>query len=537
MSAFASKVFDPVRLQILQQSALLDSPPEEAFDRLTRLASRLLKVPISLVSLVDKDRQFFKSAIGLPDDLNADRQTPLSHSFCRHVVDSGQPLIVTDARVHPALKDNPIIPVGVVAYAGFPLVTGDGVVLGSFCAIDSAPREWSEDQLEILRDLTASVITEIQLRQANRQLQKTNEAKDRFMAMLSHDLRTPLTPALITASQLARDTSLPESCREDAQMIHRNIELEVRMIDSLLDVTRISSGKLHLHTESVDAGTLLCASAAMCRPDANTKSMEMVMDLRATRTQLQADSAKLQQVICNLLKNAIKFTPAGGRVTIESLDADNGQLMVRITDTGIGIDADRLAGIFDPFEQGEHRVTQQFGGLGLGLAISKGIVEAHGGTIFAASDGRGRGSTMTVLLSAESARKIPTRQPVVPASSSQQRPLRILLVEDQQDSLRAMSRLLRSFKHEVVPADSLANALAAADSDHFDLLISDLGLPDGSGLQLIQDLLKRGPIKGIALTGYGMESDIAQSQKAGFQKHLTKPIDFKHLQDAISELT
>ncbi|HSU69592.1 MAG TPA: GAF domain-containing protein, partial [Tepidisphaeraceae bacterium] len=213
-----SVLADAARLKALEQAALLDTPPEEAFDRLTRLAARILGVPISLVSLVDKDRQFFKSSVGRPTPLSMARQTPLTHSFCQHAVLSGEPVIVHDAREHPVLKDNPAVPLGVVAYAGIPLVTNDGLVLGSFCAIDTKPREWTPEQIELLRDLTAAAMTEIEFRRANDELRRAHHAKDRFIAMLSHDLRTPLSPALITAAELADDASLPERYREDIQL-------------------------------------------------------------------------------------------------------------------------------------------------------------------------------------------------------------------------------------------------------------------------------------------------------------------------------
>jgi GAF domain-containing protein len=228
---------DAARLKALKQAALLDTPPEEAFDRLTRLAARLLGVPVSVVSLVDKDRQFFKSCVGIPEQVALSRQTPLTHSFCQHAVLSGEPVIVHDAREHPVLRANPAVALGVVAYAGIPLVTPDGLVLGSFCAIDTKPREWTEEQIQILHDLSAAAMTEIELRRVADELRQSNQAKDRFFAMLSHELRTPLAPALMVAAVLAADPELPVRLREDVQLIHRNIELEVRLIDSLLDLT------------------------------------------------------------------------------------------------------------------------------------------------------------------------------------------------------------------------------------------------------------------------------------------------------------
>lgn len=535
MAHASDDIQDAARLAALRRAALLDTPAEESFDRLTRLASKILQVPMSLVSLVDKDRQFFKSQVGLPPALATQRETSLSHSFCKYVVLSGQPLVVTDARLDERLKDNPVIPMGVVAYAGFPLVTGDGYVLGSFCALDNQPHEWSDDQLEILRELTHSVMTEIELRSANFDLRATNEAKDRFMAMLSHDLRTPLSPALITASQLAQNTSASASVREDAQLIQRNIELEVRMIDSLLDLTRIRTGKLTLTREKADVHALLRATVEMCRAEAAERPVMLTVELTAHRHVLEADGPKLMQLFCNVMKNAVKFSRSGGAILVRTTDAPAGVLRIDCIDNGVGIASERLRHIFDPFEQGGAGVTQHFGGLGLGLAICRGIAEAHGGTIDAASAGENAGTTITVALpgaewpdAALSAAPAPTvRRATKP---------RILLVEDHEDSLRAMSKVLKSFHYDVTTSMNVAEALACAAVADFDLLICDLGLPDGTGTDLMRALCAARPIPGIALTGYGMEADIQQTKDAGFKRHFIKPIDFLELNDAIQAM-
>jgi signal transduction histidine kinase/CheY-like chemotaxis protein len=524
------------RLIALKQAALLDTPPEEAFDRLTRLAARVLGVPISLVSLVDKDRQFFKSAVGLPEPLAMARQTPLTHSFCQHAVLSGEPVIVHDAREHPVLKDNPAVPLGVVAYAGIPLVTPDGLVLGSFCAIDTKPREWTPEQIEVLRDLTAAAMTEIELRRVAYELRRSNESKDRFFAMLSHELRTPLSPALMTAAAVAGDAELPERLREDVQLIHRNLELEVRLIDSLLDLTRINSGKLRLHSEPVDVHPLMRASVAMCEAEASAKPASVRLDLRASRHALKGDSAKLQQVFCNLLKNAIKFSSPSGEIVVRTLDEGADCLKIEVCDQGVGIAPAALPYVFNTFEQGEKSVTHRFGGLGLGLTICKGIIEAHGGSISAASEGKGRGTTISVVLPGAGVPQVPEPSAPAPAEVRPRPTLKILLVDDHQDSLRAMSRLLGKDKHHITTANSVTAAMKAAAADDFDLLISDIGLEDGTGLELMKALLARRPIKGIALTGYGMESDIQKTREAGFGRHLTKPINFVELQTAIQEM-
>ena len=514
----------------------MDSAPEEAFDRLTRLAAKFLNVPVVLVSLVDNERQFFKSNQGTPADLPLPRETPLSHSFCKHVVISNRPLVVEDARTHELVRDNPVISAGVIAYAGIPLVDSCGHVLGSFCAIDNKARKWTQEQIDLLRDLTASVMTEIELRRVNADLLRASRAKDQFFAMLSHELRTPLSPALLTATQLDADKNFPDRYREEIQLIHRNIDLEVRMIDSLFDLTRIQSGKLTLLSELVNTADLLLASVSMCSMDAAAKSIQLQLNPHAGRCMVRADAAKLQQVFCNLIKNSIKFSRPGGCIRLSSRNEPGDWLVMEVTDTGLGISPDLLPNIFDAFEQGKKAITENFGGLGLGLAICKGIIEAHGGSIHAASDGVGKGATMTVRIPGAMLPQTVETKPVATLDPVKPRKLGILLVEDHEDTLKAMSRLLRKLEHRVTTATCVSGAIKAADNEKFDLVISDVGLPDGTGLQLMEQLRAMYPLKGIALTGYGMESDIEKTKLAGFQRHLTKPINFGDLQAAIEEM-
>ncbi len=532
----SSDLNSPDRLGALHRTGLLGTAPEDCFDRLTRLATRVLHTPVSLVSLVDADRQFFKSCVGLPETWASLRETPLTHSFCQHIVQSGGPLIISDARQSPLVKDNlAIVDLGVVAYAGVPLTTADGHVLGSFCVIDSQPRQWTEDEIDILRDLAASVMTEIGLKQAKEAAEAANKAKDRFLATLSHELRTPVSPALLIATSMAGDETLPKQVREDAATIQRNIELQTRLIDDLLDVTRIENGKLTLHMDAVDLHDVLTDSLSFCQTEALTKGVTVCYTPPDAPPTVRGDPARLRQVFCNLVKNAVKFTPSGGSVTVDTADDADGAVRVVVRDTGIGVASELLTKVFNPFEQGSRAITSEFSGLGLGLAISKGIVEAHGGAISVTSDGEGKGTAFTVQLQkAIGARH--ERQVTKVANETNKPRLSILLVDDHHDTLKAMSRLLRTLDHRVTTADSKGAALVAAARESFDVVISDLGLPDGTGLELMRELLAERPVKGIALTGYGTESDVAESRAAGFSAHLTKPINFQALQAEINRI-
>jgi PAS domain S-box-containing protein len=381
--------------------------------------------------------------------------------------------------------------------------------------------------------------TEASLRSAAEELKRmkevaesANRAKDHFLAVLSHELRTPLTPVLTTIQLLDRRTDLPADLREPLAMIRRNVALEARLIDDLLDLTRIARGKLELYFQPVDVHELLRQVLEICEPDIQTQRIGVTLELLAQRRQVQADPARLQQVLWNLLKNAVKFTPDGGHVEVATSDGADGTVRVRIADTGIGIEAGMLPQIFDAFEQGGQDVTRLFGGLGLGLAISKALVDLHGGAIAAESGGRGLGATFTLSLAATAPAAASTSPLPAPATEAQSPAgLRILLVEDHADTREALSELLRMYGHDVAVAGSIAAALAAAGAGHFDLVVSDLGLPDGSGLDLMPQIRALAPyeLKGICLTGYGMEEDIRKSREAGFLAHLTKPVNFQEL--------
>jgi HAMP domain-containing protein/signal transduction histidine kinase/CheY-like chemotaxis protein len=395
----------------------------------------------------------------------------------------------------------------------------------------------------VLNTIEASTRTENLLKQSQSlatELQKTNLeleekarsnlAKDQFLAMLSHELRTPLTPVLAAALELENEPDVRQDVRESLQMIRRNVELEARLIDDLLDLTRIDRGKVQLNFEIVDAHTLLQNALEICQPEIDRKHLRPSLNHSAKRVHMRADPARLQQIFWNLINNAVKFTPSNGRITITTTNDSAGQLRVEIADTGMGIEPDALPKIFDAFEQGGRT---QLGGLGLGLAISKTLVEAHKGTITAQSAGRNKGSMFALVF--PTCEKVEAQ--IAPALSprfAERQPMRILLVEDHEDTNRSLTSLLRRRGYQVQSALTFQSALELSAKGEFDVLISDLGLPDGSGIDLIQKLASKPPL-GIALTGFGMEADIRKSREVGFQHHLVKPIDLNKLDALIQE--
>jgi signal transduction histidine kinase len=359
--------------------------------------------------------------------------------------------------------------------------------------------------------------------------ERASEAKDRFLAMLSHELRTPLTPVLASVFMLEREDNIPGIMHESLQLIRRNVELEARLIDDLLDLTRISQGKVQLSFEIVDAHTLLRNALEICQSEIEQKKLELRSEFAATKVYLQADPARLQQIFWNLIKNAVKFTPNGGKLGIRTTNNGDGQFSLEVEDSGCGIDPEVLPRIFHAFEQAGRT---QLGGLGLGLAISKALVEAHQGSLRAESKGRDKGAKFTALFSTSEQDAIPESTDV-PRSTAKRRSVRLLLVEDHEDTNRSLTRMLRRRGYEVHPANDIRSALDIATSKPFDVLVSDIGLPDGSGIDLLKALRAKGEVFGIALSGYGMEEDIRRSGEAGFSHHLVKPVDLNKLDSII----
>jgi PAS domain S-box-containing protein len=385
------------------------------------------------------------------------------------------------------------------------------------------------------RDVTEHKRAEEKLRAAKVAAEEGSKAKDDFLAVLSHELRTPLTPALAAASYLAEHEELPPQLREEVNAIRRNVQLEARLIDDLLDLTRISRGKIELHLEAVDVHKLLRNTLEIVHEDIVFKELEVLTDFRAHESYIRADSVRIQQVFWNLLNNAVKFTPHGGRVTIRSWNDEQRQCLVEVSDTGIGIEPEQQSRIFNAFEQGERAITRQFGGLGLGLAISKTLLDLHGGAISVKSEGKNRGASFRVALAALATPEVAPKISV-PGNGSLPASLQVLIVDDHAETLRVLSALLRKRGHVVSTADSSQGALTILDNVKFDVLISDIGLPDGNGYELIREAKKRQSLKGVALSGFGMEEDLRVGKEAGFDYHLTKPIEFQKLEGVLREI-
>jgi two-component system, sensor histidine kinase len=402
----SSQILQPDRLVELDATALLDSPVEEVFDRFTRLASSILKAPVSLTSLVDRDRQFFKSSIGLSEPWASLRETPLSHSFCQHVVETSEPLVAIDARTHPLLRDNlAVIDLGVVAYLGIPITTANGHTLGAFCAIDTQPREWTQPEMETLEDLTALLIGQIEFRILAQQLhadylelRSLELFRDETVQMLVHDLRNPLTSFLGGLDLTQKYGGLNSVQTHYVDLAKTGGKVLLQMINSILD-TRHSEHHLIVSNKiDSDPNQIIADACEQMRPLAERSRVSLTWyahgDLRCL-----ADTDKLRRVIVNLVGNAIQHTPQSGKISVLAQSYEGNAVLFSVADTGSGIPRAAFAQIF---HQHDRVKTNWVKGTstGLGLPFSQMAVEAHGGRIWAESEiGKGTTFYFTILVS------------------------------------------------------------------------------------------------------------------------------------------
>ncbi|HEX6861420.1 MAG TPA: ATP-binding protein, partial [Thermoanaerobaculia bacterium] len=385
--------------------------------------------------------------------------------------------------------------------------------------------------------------------EARLRAEEANRLKDEFLSTVSHELRTPLN-AILGWTWLLVGGKLDEAgARRAVQTIERNARSQSQIVDDLLDVSRIVTGKLRLKVRTVDLAPLIEAAAEAVRPAAQAKGIQVEarMDTRLSRMgPLKGDPDRLQQVVWNLLANAVKFTPPGGRVEVLADEAD-GQARIRVTDTGIGIPEPFLRYVFDRFRQADSSTTRKHGGLGLGLSIVRHLVELHGGTVTAESEGEGRGATFTVMLPLAARSEAPELHPEprpAPLQETAQAPglhgLRVLLVDDEPDAREVVSAALEELGAEVDSVPSAADALAALHRTGADVLVADIGMPEEDGYSLIRRIRnlegELGRLPAIALTAYAGEADRLRALEAGFQIHLPKPIDPGALAEAVAAI-
>jgi signal transduction histidine kinase/ActR/RegA family two-component response regulator len=422
-----------------------------------------------------------------------------------------------------------------------------GQILGSISLARSTPgHPYDSLDLALAEELARRAGLAVDHARLYRASEQANRDKDEFLATLSHELRSPLSSALLCAQMLRRGILDEAKSRRALETIERKITLEVRLVDDLVDVARITSGKLSLEMERVDLGSVILSAVEGTRPDADAKGIRFELMIHEIEAPVRGDEARLQQVMGNLLSNAIKFTPKGGSVEV-GLERVGSQAQITVRDTGIGISAAVLPEIFDRFRQVDASLTRKYGGLGLGLAIVRNLVDLHGGNVIAESPGEDHGATFTVLLPL-----LPLSTYVVPRPCAESRgPLRemkaldglhVLVVDDDDDARESIATLLATHSATVTTAASASQALEVAQKGREqDVFVIDIGMPEVDGYALLRALrdhrsVDANVVPAIAVTAYASTKDRQLALRAGYQVHMSKPVDQDDLVAAVAEL-
>lgn len=435
---------------------------------------------------------------------------------------------------------------GLTSYISVPLfVRGDVVGVVTFVLSDTSGRRYGPDDLRVAEDFGLRAGIAIDNARLYSELKESDRRKDEFLAMLSHELRNPLAPIRSAVDVLTLKDPPDRELRAARDVIDRQVRQMVRLVDDLLDISRITRGKIRLHRKSVEVREILHSAVEGSRPVIEAGQHELTVEAPPQPLWVDADPVRLVQVLLNLLNNAAKFTPPGGRIWLTAaLDAprDNGAGAVRFTvrDNGVGIPAQALDSIFDMFAQGERTMDRSMGGLGVGLTLVRALVELHGGSVDAQSDGDGQGSEFIVRLPVASAPAASTESITTPARPMAEGPnRRILVVDDNRDQAETLAALLGLAGHDVRLAFDGPQALKVLEDFVPDLALVDLGLPGMDGYELARHVRGRPGLEHVVLvaqTGWGQDEHRRRSRAAGFDDHLVKPVALEALEAALARL-
>ena len=560
------------------QLVAADGPLDEALASLTRVIERQAggRV-IASILLLDPGAKRFRigAAPNLPTAYNeAVQQMDITAGIgtCLDAAARNETVITSDIATDPAwaeIKDLPLA-LGLRACWSMPIRNAGGAVIGTFATYLRETREPTPNEREVVEALARAASLAIERRSAEAERERLLEReraaraeaeragrmKDEFLATLSHELRTPLNAILGWSTILRAGPTDEADLRQGLETIERNARGQTQIIEDLLDMSRIISGKVRLDVQRIDLAAVVHAAIETVRPTAETRGVRIERVLDPAATAVSGDANRLQQVLWNLMTNAIKFTPRGGRVQVVLARVDP-HLEVRVTDTGEGIKPEFLPHVFDRFRQADASTTRRHGGLGLGLAIARQLVELHGGTIGASSAGVGQGATFTVVLPQAPVHLVPSEDAgtarstsdgdaghlvaIAPDAGARIAGVRVVVVDDEADGRGLLRRVLEDCGAVVATAGSVAEAIDAVGTHRPDVLVSDIGMPGEDGYSLIRRVRNLAPTAGrdvpaIALTAYARSEDRTRSMLAGFQMHLAKPVEPAELIAMIASL-
>jgi PAS domain S-box-containing protein len=535
-------------VQIITEAALAHTSTNELLDEMLMRIRAVLYVDTVAILLVEERGQelFAWAAKGLEEEVEQGLRLPIGRGFAGRIVAARHPVVIDDLDradvLNPLLREK-----GIKSMLGVPLLI-EGRVIGVIHVGTLRPRRFNEEDtrlLQLIADRIALVIDHTRLydveRKARAEAEEASRAKDEFLATLSHELRTPLTPIIGWVHMMRGGVLSAAKTEHGLAVVDKNCYALTRLINDLLDMSAILSGKMHIERKMIPIAAVVEEAVETMRAEATGRSIEIeVVPFESDAVMVFGDRTRLAQVFWNLLHNAVKFSDTGTRVRIVC-EADSREARVYVEDDGQGISPEFLPFVFERFRQADGSKTRLYGGLGLGLALVKSFVEAHGGHVLAMSRGLRRGSRFTVHL--PRARPESLKATSIGAADAQAAPhtggLRLLIIDDALDTLNMLKIIFELRGYEVTLCQTPAEALRVATSMWFDIIISDIGIPEIDGYELLERLRQLSHLRdvpAVALTGYASQADATKARAAGYDAHIAKPIDPGELATRIEQL-
>lgn len=522
----------PDRLNAVRATGLLDSPPDPLFDRITRLAALTLGVPVSAFTLVDAQRDFYKSAHGFIEPLASSRQLE-GRTFCQHTMALTRPLVLEDTEAWPGYRDVPTVrSMGIRAYLGVPVMHPAGQCIGTLCALDVVPRAWTERDLDLMTELALSLTRELELRAAALEAQTATQAKSAFLAAMSHEIRGPMN-AILASARLLNGAVLDDAGRQHMRVVATAGQHLVHLLDDLLDLSKVEAGSMALEALDFSPAALAEEVRLLVSASAQSKGLALQVEVTPALGTRRGDPMRLRQALLNLMGNAVKFTDQGlVRLSIQAIAGDETRLRFAVTDSGIGLSPEELERLFKPFSQARPSTARHHGGSGLGLHLVQQLARLMGGRCGATSQpGHGSEFWFTAALPRSMDKGGPapplSDEAVMDALRQRHAGRRVMVVEDDALGSEVAVALLVAVGLAPVSVGDGAAALQQAGAE-LDLVLTDLYLPDMDGWALARALRAghaRRHLPIVAMSGAATAADRARSLAVGLDAHLAKPID------------